>query len=125
MEQAGERGEITMLQIHNVKQLLIKMFTGDSLLFLKAEENNVRKALEIVQLFSIASGSQCNIEKSRLISLSEEDSFDTFGWTGDIVHRGNIVRHLGIPIEEGTTYKQAFDWIHDKIQKKIDVGSSY
>ena len=34
---------------------VIKMFADDSLLFLKAEENNVRKALEIVQLFSSGS----------------------------------------------------------------------
>ena len=95
------------------------MFADDSLLFLKAEGNNVRKALELVQLFATASGSQCNIEKSRLISLTEEDGFGSSGWTGDIINRGNIIRHLGMPIGEGTTNKQSFDWVLERIQKKM------
>ena len=71
------------------------MFADDSMLFLKAEADNVRKALEIVQTFGVASGSECNIEKSRLISLLEDIKFDYAGWSGEVVKRGNIFRHLG------------------------------
>ena len=102
-------------------QLLIKIFADDSLLFLRAEGNNVRKALELVQLFATASGSQCNIEKSKLISLSEEDGFDFSGWTGDIINRGNLICHLAMPIGEGTTNKQSFDW--KEFKRKWDAGS--
>ena len=67
--------------------MLSKFFTNDSLLLLKVEPNNLRKALEIVQLFATALGSKCNIEKSRMISLIESNGFDYVG-TGEIVGKG-------------------------------------
>ena len=60
--------EIGGTSLPNGEQLLAKLFENDSLLFLKVELENISKALEIVQLFAMASGSQCNIEKSRLIA---------------------------------------------------------
>ena len=56
LEQAASEGLIQGLQMCNDEQLIIKMFADDSMLFLKAEADNVRKALEIVQTFGVASG---------------------------------------------------------------------
>ena len=95
------------------------MFADDSLLFLEENKENIGRALEIVQEFAMASGSQCNIEKSRRISLSEADSFDYADWTVEVIKRGNIVRHLGIPMGVGTSPKQACDWTMERIRKKL------
>ena len=66
------------MNLLNGEKILAKLSTNESLLFLKLEPKNVRKALEIVQLFATMPRSQFNIEKSRLISLIESDAFD--GW---------------------------------------------
>ena len=84
------------------------MFVDDSLLFLQAEKANIRKALETVQNFATTSRSQCNIEKSRLISPTEAGIFDYYAsWVGEVIKRGNIVRHLGIPLGVGTSQKKS------------------
>ncbi len=119
LEQAAANNEIKGLLLKDGKHLLAKMFADDSLLFLQAEKENIRRALEIVQNFATASGSQCSIEKSRLISLTEANSFDYAGWTGEVIRKGNIVRHLGIPLGMGTSQKQAVDWTLEKIKRKL------
>ena len=77
-----------------------------------------------MQEFATASGSQCNIEKSRLISLSEADFIDYAGWTGEFIKRANTVRYLGIPMGVGTYPKQAFDWMMERIRRK-SVGNTH
>lgn len=57
IDQAIERGEIQGLHIVGGKQLLIKVFVGDSLLFLKADKENLKMALDIVQIFITVSDS--------------------------------------------------------------------
>ena len=98
LESAAAKKEIFGLSLPNGEQLLIKLFADDSLLFLKVEQENIKRALEIVHLFALASGSQCNIEKSRLISLTRSDGLDYAGWTREVVKKGNIFKHLGAPL---------------------------
>ena len=64
MEATAAKKDILGLSLPNGEQLLIKLFANDSLFFLKADPQNLRQGLEIVQLFAQALGSQCNIEKS-------------------------------------------------------------
>ena len=58
------------LKLPNNQQLMLNLFANDSLLFLERE---LKFALHTIKVFVIALESQCNIEKSRLISLIEED----------------------------------------------------
>ena len=97
--------EIFELSLPNGEQILAKLFADDSLLFLKAKLDNLRKALQIVQLFAPTSWSKCNIEKSRMISLTESDGFDYAGRTREVVGKGTIFRHLGAPLGYYTTPK--------------------
>ncbi len=90
LESSAEKGEIQGLALPGGKHLLAKLFADDSLLFLKANSDCLRKALQIVQLFATASGSKCNIEKSRLISLTEGESFDPSSWYGEVISKGTI-----------------------------------
>ena len=119
MEAVVAKKEILRLSLPNCEKLMIKLFANDSLLFLKADPQNVRRGLELVQLFAQASGSQCNIEKSQLISLTKSDSFDYAGWTRDVVGKGKIFWHLRAPLGCYTLAKQAFKWVHERIQKKM------
>ena len=98
LQHAAQGGLIKGLVLPNDDQLLIKMFEDDSLLFLQADSTILRNALQIVQDFAVASGSMCNIEKSRLLSIVEDNSFDPSAWIGEIVPKGVVVRHLGAPI---------------------------
>ena len=117
IEAVAAKKEISGLCLPNGEQLLIKLFANDSLLFLMADPQNLRKGLEIVQLFAQALGSQCNIEKSWLISLPKSNGFDYAGRTGDVVGKGKIFRHLGAPLGCYTSSKQAFEWVQERIQK--------
>jgi len=90
LESVVAKKEICGLCLPNGEQMLAESFVNNSLLFLKVEPKTLRKALEIVQLFAIASRSQCNIEKSRLISLIKSDGLDYAGWIGEVVGKGMI-----------------------------------
>ena len=87
LEASAVKGEIQGLELPGGKQLLAKLFADDSLLFLKAKLEVLRKALQIVEQFAVALGS---IEKSMLISLSKNDLFDSSSWSGELVWRDNI-----------------------------------
>ena len=87
-------------------QLLLKMFANNSMPFLKVEDKVIRNALTFIQIFAIALGSQCNIDKSRLISLIEGHSFGPSCWNGKIVHKGVILKHLGTPLGVDIFIKQ-------------------
>ena len=86
---------------------------------LKEDPQSLRRALKIVQLFAKASGSQCNIKKSWLISLTESDGFDYARRMGDVVDKGKIFCHLGAPLGCYTSSKQAFERVQERIQTKL------
>ena len=52
LEVAVAKKKISGLCLPNKDQLLIKLFTDDSLLFLKADLQNLIRGLKIVQLFA-------------------------------------------------------------------------
>ena len=56
LENKAAKGNIIGLVIQD-DQVLLKMFADDSLLFLKAKDRVVRNALDVIQIFAIASGS--------------------------------------------------------------------
>ena len=85
LESVVAKKEICGLGLPNREKILAKLFANDSLLFLKAEIDNIRKALEIVQLFARASRLPRNMKKSRPISLIESNGFDYVGWTGKLL----------------------------------------
>ena len=61
----------------------------------------------------------CNIEKSRLLFISKDNSFDPSAWIGEIVPKGVVVRHLGAPIGMDISDKQRFEWILQKVRGKM------
>lgn len=119
LQAAAQGGKIKGLMLPQGDQLLVKMFADDSLLFLQDDSIGLRNALQVVQDFSLASGSKCNIEKSKLIQISEDNNYDPSLWLGEIVHPGTIVRHLGAPLGVGVSSRKKFDWVMHRVRDKM------
>ena len=62
----------------------------------------------MIQEFAWASDSQCNIEKSILILLLEDASFDPANWNGEVVNKGQVFRHLRMPLGVDILGKKRF-----------------
>ena len=67
----------------------------------------------------MASESLCNIEKSRLISLLENHSFDPSRWNGEVIHKGFVFQNLGSPLRVDCSKNPKFNWVWDWIQRKL------
>ena len=93
-------------------------FADDTLMFLKASNDNLATCITLLGLFSDASDLRLNIDKSTLIDVSAS-SFADLLWPGKRVHRGQVFRYLGYPLGVQVTNKQLIDWVLNKIRKKI------
>ena len=69
-------------------------------------------------MFSLASGLKINMHKSVLISCIEQNILE-LGWSGKIVNRGEIFRHLGYPIGVEVSHVKLADWVSRKIENKF------
>ena len=79
----------------------------------------IERPLEIVQLFATTLGSQCNVVKSRLISLTTCDKFEYVDKMGEVVGKGIIFCHFRAPLDFCMTPKQAFESVQQKFKKKM------
>ena len=66
----ANKGNISDLMLLNGDQILVKMSIVMILMFLKVEVETFKNALQNVQYFSLPSGLQCSIKKSRFISFT-------------------------------------------------------
>ena len=117
LESKADKGIIIGLALSNKDQLLVKMFADDSLLLLKVKACFLRNALQVIQVFALALGLQCNIEKSQMILLIEGSSFDPSNWNGKVINKGQVFWHLGASLGVDVSDKQRFEWIWERVQK--------
>ena len=54
-----------------------------------------------------------------MISLIEGQSFDPSCWNGEVVHKGEVFRHLEIPLGVDILPKQQFHWMMAKVLNKM------
>ena len=118
MHELATCGEIVGLALPSGKQLIAQALADDSFLFLKAEPDNIAKAMEVWNVFALASGLHINMRKSMLIRCTESDLVD-LGWCGQILDRGNVCRHLGYPIGVDISTSQSLNWISGTILDKF------
>ena len=93
-------------------------FADDTLMFLKASNQNPATCLTLLGLYADASELKLNVDKSTLMDISSSD-FSNLNWSGKRMEIGNVVRYLGYPIGVNVTSKQLLDWVINKINKKI------
>nr|XP_025616741.1 uncharacterized protein LOC112709055 [Arachis hypogaea] len=97
------------------------LFADDCIIFAGAQEEEIYQLIQIVNKYTEASGQRINTEKSGLI----------FGSQVSIQKRVNIEeitgmeswedlgRYLGLPARWGRSKNKALEWIHEKIQNKM------
>lgn len=97
------------------------LFADDSLLFCKAEEGECIELKQILQTYEEASGQAVNFNKSAIMfgkGLSREDKKNLSEYTG--IHRtAGFGRYLGLPEFIGRNKCNAFDFITQKLERKI------
>ena len=118
MHELATRGEIVGLALPSGKHLIAQALADDSFLFLKATPDNIAKAMEVWNVFALASGLHINMQKSMLIRCTESDLVD-LGWGGQILDPGNVCRHLGYPIGVDISSSQSLNWISGTILDKF------
>ena len=117
LEKVSNDGILHGLRLQN-KNLSGLGFADDTLMMLRATNQNIETCLTLMNVFSDASDLQLNIEKSTLIDVSA-CNFDALIWPGKRVHRGTVFRYLGYPLGVDVTNKQLLDWVLDRIRTKI------
>ena len=111
-------GDLVGLILPSGRQCIAQALADDHFMFLGATCNNVTKATKVWELFSLASGLKINMHKSVLISCTEQNIME-LGWSGKIVNRGEIFRHLGYPIGVEVSHVKLVDWVSRKIENKF------
>ncbi|KAH7421207.1 hypothetical protein KP509_13G045600 [Ceratopteris richardii] len=84
-------------------------FADDTIIFAKAEEQNIRNILDSLAPFSEASALNINMKKSAIINIYAPH-FQSLEWEGPKIERGSIFRHLGYPLGVGVPIKHKTDW---------------
>jgi hypothetical protein len=110
--------DIVGLVLPSGKQLIAQALADDSFLFLKAQPSNIAKAMDVWNVFALASGLHINMQKSLLIRCTEQHLVD-LGWCGRILDQGKICRHLGYPIGVDISPSQSLNWISGTISDKF------
>ena len=98
--------------------MIAQALADDSFLFLKAVPDNIAKAMDVWNVFALASGLHINMQKSLLIRCTEQNLVD-LGWCGRILDQGKICRHLGYPIGVDISPSQSLNWISGTISDKF------
>lgn len=102
-------------------QYLIYFFADDSLLFTRANEDEIDKVLEILSTYEAASGPKLNMEKSevsfsRIIDQEKQNLLQmklSFKVVED--HR----QYIGLPTFVSGSKKKVFKHIQEKVLKKL------
>ena len=97
------------------------LFADDSLLFCKAEEEECRELMQILQIYEKASGQAINLNKSAIMfgkGLAKDDRQKLSECTG--IHKtAGFGRYLGLPEFIGRNKFNAFTFITQKLENKI------
>ena len=86
--------EIIDLALSFEKQLMAPALANDLFSFLKEILSNIANAMDVWNVFTLASGLHINMRKSILVRCTQSDLVD-LGWRGQILHQKNVSRHLG------------------------------
>ena len=87
-------------------------------MFLAPIRENICKTIDVWELFSNASRLRINMHKFVFISCTEQDVLG-LGWSGRIVHRGMICRHLGYPIGVDVSHVKLIEWVSKRLEDKF------
>ena len=96
-------------------------FADDSLLFVRATEEDVENVLEVLTIYEAASGQKLNMEKSEM-SYSrnlEPKKINILQMKLTFKAVEGHDKYLGLPTYIGSSKKRVFQTIHDRVWKKL------
>ncbi|XP_057247591.1 uncharacterized protein LOC130589950 [Beta vulgaris subsp. vulgaris] len=122
LRDAEAKREIHGLKIgKRVNSISHLFFADDSLLFTRANEEEVEKILDILGTYEAASGQKLNMEKSQ-VSFSrniEQEKQDTLQMKLTFKAVEEHEKYLGLPTYIGSSKKRVFQCIQERVLKKL------
>nr|CCA66036.1 hypothetical protein [Beta vulgaris subsp. vulgaris] len=106
---------------HRVSPISHLFFADDSLLFIRATEEEVENVMDILSTYEAASGQKLNMEKSEM-SYSrnlEPDKINTLQMKLAFKTVEGHEKYLGLPTFIGSSKKRVFQAIQDRVWKKL------
>ncbi|KAG7594035.1 Reverse transcriptase domain [Arabidopsis thaliana x Arabidopsis arenosa] len=105
----------------NGPQISHMFFADDSLLFFQANKAECQQVLQLLQLYANASGQHVNFQKSAIL-FSKSVPTDTQQYIKGLmgISRTGFGRYLGLPEAVGRNKYDAFAYISQRVQHKLD-----
>jgi len=96
-------------------------FADDSLFFCRSDPEEAKYILDTLQLYQSISGQKVNLEKSEMVFNSNlsEDIKRRFQAQLPISISNKISKHLGMPTHFGRSKVQDFNFIMERVNKKL------
>lgn len=97
------------------------LFADDSLLFCKANQEEVQIVTEVLQAYAASSGQCINFEKSSIYfsSNTAREQRDTIKLALGVREVDRFDAYLGLPTLVGRSKSQTFSFLEDRVWKKI------
>ncbi|KAL2653440.1 hypothetical protein R1flu_021568 [Riccia fluitans] len=108
------------LRLQDQKCSLHNLFADDSGLMLQALEENSDELKNAIATYETISSARLNISKSTIIPVAMRDTPSWLHHIGCYVAKeGDVIRYLGFPIGWKITETQQWDYILERIQRKL------
>ncbi|KAL3681832.1 hypothetical protein R1sor_024788 [Riccia sorocarpa] len=118
LQAAQIEGRVQEIEAGNGRQILEALFADDTGLLLQAEEDNWRRATEVMKQFERILGAKLNVLKSLAIPIGFTDPPSWLVNSGcKIMLSGEVFTYLGCPIGVALTEEQSLQYLLDKLTK--------
>ena len=116
---AHQEGLVSGVRIGN-SHLLTKMFADDTVLFLEASEDKVKKAWDLLEEYCNGSGQLINKHKTKAIWLSYKQQPEwSLQWGWEWVPAHTVLGYLGCPTGFGVAQSTKDEWLVEQVRVKL------
>ncbi|XP_059078008.1 uncharacterized protein LOC131876588 [Cryptomeria japonica] len=119
LKDSSTTSPIRGISLPNKEEIYNVQFVDDTTLLIKLEEENLAALMKNIDLFCLASGSKISMHKSNLIGWDDNPpgwlSKFSLNWLGPT----QIIKYLGIPFSVLPNIKEMWEWVRNKIDKKL------
>jgi len=106
---------------NNAPSITHLLFTDDSLLLLKVNDESANHLRHVLQLYKECSGQTINKDKSSIMFSrnTETAAKESFMEILDISTVASCERYLGLPVYVGGSKRKTFEYLKDRVWKRI------
>lgn len=97
------------------------LFADDSLLLLKANDENATQLRHVLQIYEMCSGQKINKDKSSIVfsKNTRQDVRDRFMQILDLTQEAASAKYLGLPVYMGKSKSRLFAYLKERLWKRI------